>query len=309
MSTRIEGIVDRLTDAETFDSISWILGSGVVTNYAESIIDDHLKANLDFQSKAGLAVTVERVMTGNKPCLFCEKRAGKFSYSDAPDGLWDRHVKCHCYITYDNGSVRQVLGGTDKKWEVISEEVLDGRKKVGMTTTTQRELNARKIVGMEQATAEQIEQRAAIGTGEVGTAEPAQLKKAGRGTVEYMGNEEQAHYFTRQQNAAQAIVDKFGGDIKYLESVSDPSKLNWNGETWRIIQGQDFTGAIRYSWERDWADGLVFDATGFGNQNLSVKTIKKRLESAINSAGVTKDIDIIVVRDGKVLTTLEFKMP
>lgn len=309
MSTRIEGIVDRLTDADTFDSISWILGSGVVTNYAESIIDDHLKANLDFQSKAGLAVTVERVMTGNKPCLFCEKRAGKFSYSDAPDGLWDRHVKCHCYITYDNGSVRQVLGGTDKKWEVISEEVLDGRKKVGMTTTTQRELNARKIVGMEQATAEQIEQRAAIGTGEVGTAEPAQLKKAGRGTVEYMGNEEQAHYFTRQQNAAQAIVDKFGGDIKYLESVSDPSKLNWNGETWRIIQGQDFTGAIRYSWERDWADGLVFDATGFGNQNLSVKTIKKRLESAINSAGVTKDIDIIVVRDGKVLTTLEFKMP
>lgn len=309
MSTRIEGIVDRLTDADTFDSISWILGSGVVTNYAESIIDDHLKANLDFQSKAGLSVKVERVMTGKKPCPFCEKRAGKFSYSDAPDGLWDRHVRCHCYITYDNGSVRQVLGGKDKKWEVISEEVLDGRKKVGMTTTTQRELNARKIVGMKQATAEQIEQRAAIGTGEVGTAEPAQLKKAGKGTVEYMGNEEQAHYFTRQQNAAQAIVDKFGGDIKYLESVSDPSKLNWNGETWRIIQGQDFTGAIRYSWERDWADGLVFDATGFGNQDLSVKTIKKRLESAINSAGVTKDIDIIVVRDGKVISTLEFKMP
>lgn len=153
MSTRIEGIVDRLTDAETFDSISWILGSGVVTNYAESIIDDHLKANLDFQSKAGLAVTVERVMTGKEPCLFCEKRAGKFSYSDAPDGLWDRHVRCHCYITYDNGSVRQVLGGKDKKWEVISEEVLDGRKKVGMTTTTQRELNARKIVGTEQGVA------------------------------------------------------------------------------------------------------------------------------------------------------------
>lgn len=307
MSTRIEGIVDRLTDAETFDSISWILGSGVVTNYAESIIDDHLKANLDFQSKAGLAVTVERVMTGNKPCLFCEKRAGKFSYSDAPDGLWDRHVRCHCYITYDNGSVRQVLGGKDKKWDVISEEVLDGRKKVGMTTTTQRELNARKIVGMEQATAEQIEQRAAIGTGEVGTAEPAQFKKAGKGTVEYMGNEEQAHYFARQQNAAQAIVDKFGGDIKYLESVSDPSKLNWNGETWRIVQGQDFSGAIKYWNERGGADGLVFDTTGLGD--LPAKTIKKRLESAINSAGVTKDIDIIVVRDGKVISTLEFKMP
>lgn len=309
MSTRIEGIVDRLTDAETFDSISWILGSGVVTNYAESIIDDHLKANCEFQSKAGLSVTVERVMTGKDPCNYCKARQGKYTYPNVPDELWGRHVKCHCYITYDNGSVRQVLGGTDKKWEVISEEVLDGRKKVGMTTTTQRELNARKIVGMKQATAEQIEQRAAIGTGKVGTAEPAQLKKAGKGTVKYMGNEEQAHYFTRQQNAAQAIVDKFGGDIKYLESVSDPSKLNWNGETWRIVQGQDFSGAIKYWNERGGADGLVFDATGFGNQDLSVKTIKKRLESAINSAGVTKDIDIIVVRDGKVISTLEFKMP
>lgn len=307
MSTRIEGIVDRLTDAETFDSISWILGSGVVTNYAESIIDDHLKANLDFQSKAGLSVKVTRTRTGHHKCKYCEDRAGTFTYPDVPDDFWGRHVDCKCFIEYDNGSVRQVLGGTDKKWEVISEEVLDGRKKVGMTTTTQMELNARKIVGMEQATAEQIEQRAAIGTGEVGTAEPAQFKKAGKGTVKYMGNEEQAHYFTRQQNAAQAIVDKFGGDIKYLESVSDPSKLNWNGETWRIVQGQDFSGAIKYWNERGGADGLVFDTTGLGN--LPAKTIKKRLESAINSAGVTKDIDIIVVRDGKVISTLEFKMP
>ena len=307
MSTRIEGIVDRLTDAETFDSIKWILGDGIVTNYAESIIDDHLKANLDFQSKAGLSVKVTRTRTGHHKCKYCEDRAGTFTYPDVPDDFWGRHVDCKCFIEYDNGSVRQVLGGTDKKWEVISEEVLDGRKKVGMTTTTQRELNARKIVGMEQATAEQIEQRAAIGTGEVGTAEPAQLKKAGRGTVEYMGNEEQAHYFTRQQNAAQAIVDKFGGDIKYLESVSDPSKLNWNGETWRIVQGQDFSGAIKYWNERGGADGLVFDTTGLGD--LPAKTIKKRLESAINSAGVTKDIDIIVVRDGKVISTLEFKMP
>lgn len=153
MSTRIEGIIDRLADAETFDSIKWILGDGVVTNYAESIIDDHLKANCEFQSKAGLAVTVERVMTGKEPCEYCIKRAGKYTYPDVPDDLWGRHLKCHCYINYDNGSVRQVLGGTGKEWEIISEEVIDERKKVGMTTTTQRELNARKIVGTEQGAA------------------------------------------------------------------------------------------------------------------------------------------------------------
>lgn len=303
MSTRIEGIIDRLTDAETFDSIKWILGDGVVTNYAESIIDDHLKANCEFQSKAGLTVKIERVMTGKEPCEYCIKRAGKYTYPDVPDDIWGRHLKCHCYINYDNGSVRQVLSGTDKKWEIISEEVIDERKRVGMTTTPQRVINARKIVGMEQTPTAELEKRQAIGTGEVGTTDPAQLKKTGKGSVEYMGKEESAHFYTSQRNAAQAIVDRFGGDIKYLENTADPSKLNWNGENWRIVRGQDFSGAIRY-W-KDTTDGLVFDVTGI--EEMPAKTIKKRLESAINSAGVTDDIDIIVVRDGKVISTLEFK--
>lgn len=149
MSTRIEGIVDRLADADTFDSISWILGSGVVTNYAESIIDDHLKANLDFQSKAGLAVTVERIRTGNHKCIFCEKREGKYTYPDVPDGFWQRHLECKCFIEYDNGSVRQKLGGRGKKWEIISEETLGERKRVGMEKPTAKVLEARKIVGLD----------------------------------------------------------------------------------------------------------------------------------------------------------------
>lgn len=151
MSTRIEGIIDRLTDAETFDSIRWILGDGVVTNYAESIIDDHLKANCEFQSKAGLAVKVERVMTGKEPCEYCIKRAGKYTYPDVPDDIWGRHLKCHCYINYDNGAVRQTLTGDGKRWDVVSEEVLQERKKVGMAKPTAKELTARKIVGTETA--------------------------------------------------------------------------------------------------------------------------------------------------------------
>lgn len=151
MSTRIEGIIDRLTDAETFDSIKWILGDGVVTNYAESIIDDHLKANLDFQSKAGLSVKVTRTRTGHHKCKYCEDRVGTFAYPNVPDDFWGRHVDCKCFIEYDNGSVRQTLTGDGKKWEVVSEEALQERKKVGMTKPTAKELTARKIVGTETA--------------------------------------------------------------------------------------------------------------------------------------------------------------
>lgn len=150
MSTRIEGIIDRLTDAESFDDIKWIVGDGIIRNYAQSIVDDHIKANAEFQGKAGLEVTVERVSVG-KTCKWCLARCGKFTYPDVPKGTWDRHVDCDCYIIYDNGRVRQTLSGKDTKWNVVSEEVSE-RKKVGLTKPTAKELEARKIVGLESDT-------------------------------------------------------------------------------------------------------------------------------------------------------------
>lgn len=149
MSTRIEGIIDRLTDAESFDDIKWIVGDGIIRNYAQSIVDDHIKANAEFQGNAGLEVTVERVSVG-ETCKWCLARCGKFTYPDVPKGIWDRHVDCDCYIIYDNGRVKQTLTGKDTKWNVVSEEVSE-RKKVGLTKPTAKELEARKIVGLDEA--------------------------------------------------------------------------------------------------------------------------------------------------------------
>lgn len=154
MSTRIEGIIDRLTDAKEYNDISWILDAGVVTNYTQSIVDDHIKANIDFQGKAGIPVTVERIRTGNHKCDFCEKRAGKYTYPDVPDAIWQRHRECKCYIIYTTGDFRRTLGGDTQKWEILNEETFDQRKKVGLTTPTKKELTARKIVGTERKSTE-----------------------------------------------------------------------------------------------------------------------------------------------------------
>lgn len=297
MSTRIEGIIDRLTDAESFDDIKWIVGDGIVRNYAQSIVDDHIKANAEFQAQAGLEVTVERISVG-KTCDWCLKRCGKYTYPDVPDNLWERHVDCDCYIIYDNGRFRQTLRGTDKSWVVVNEEQLAERKTVGLAKPTKRELTARKIIGTETESKETLEARKTVGAGEVKDTS-AQLNKSGDRSVNYMGKEESARFYTDQKNTAEAIVEKFGGDIKYLESVSDPSKLNWNGETWRIVRGDNFSGALKYY--KGGMDGIVFDASG-----IPEKVIKKRLESALNSAGIAKELDIIVVRDGKVYSTLKF---
>lgn len=128
MSTRIEGIIDRLSNTESFEDIKWILGDSIIANYAVSIIDDHLKANVDFQSKAGLTVTVERIATGRKPCKYCEKREGKFTAPNIPASVWERHSGCYCYINYSGDGIRQTLSGDGKRWEVQSEEDLEARR-------------------------------------------------------------------------------------------------------------------------------------------------------------------------------------
>lgn len=96
---RTQGIIDRLAGAENYDAIKWILQSGVTTNYTESVVDAKIKANYDFQGRAGLTAKVERVAVG-KTCQWCQDVAGKYVYPDVPADVWRRHERCNCIIKY-----------------------------------------------------------------------------------------------------------------------------------------------------------------------------------------------------------------
>lgn len=152
MSTRIEGIIDRLTDAEFFNDIRWILGDGVVENYVQSVIDAHIKANFEFQSKAGLPASMTRTVTERKACDWCKKRQGKYTLDNVPADAWLRHERCNCIITYIpvDGSVIQTLQGTGKKWEIVDEQTLNERKKINLNVwnTPKKVLEARKLFGL-----------------------------------------------------------------------------------------------------------------------------------------------------------------
>lgn len=154
MSTRIEGIIDRLTDAEFFNDIRWILGDGVVENYVQSVIDAHIKANFEFQAKAGLPTSTTRNITERKACDWCKKRQGRYTYGNTPDGFWDRHENCKCVITYVpvDGKTIQTLKGTDKKWEIVNEETIAERKTANLNVfqATPKVLEARKIIGLKK---------------------------------------------------------------------------------------------------------------------------------------------------------------
>ena len=82
--------------------------------------DDRMKTEAKFRSRAGLKCTVNRVAAA-KCCEWCDQVAGKYAYEDTPPDLWRRHDNCNCTIVYGTRRDRQVLRGTEKKWEIVAE--------------------------------------------------------------------------------------------------------------------------------------------------------------------------------------------
>ncbi|MEG1075356.1 MAG: hypothetical protein RSF84_09475, partial [Ruthenibacterium sp.] len=76
--SRVDGIVGRVSAAEKFDEVAWILNAPVV-NFSQAIADDTLKANVDFQGKAGLHPKVIR-KAERKCCEWCSRLEGEYTY-------------------------------------------------------------------------------------------------------------------------------------------------------------------------------------------------------------------------------------
>lgn len=105
---RIEGIINRLCSEENYDKIKWILDAPIKT-YAQSVVDDYIHANADFQSKAGLNPKIVRKLNGGG-CEWCRKLAGTYEYDDVKEtgnDVFRRHDNCKCYITYLPGDGRR----------------------------------------------------------------------------------------------------------------------------------------------------------------------------------------------------------
>lgn len=111
---RIDGIVNRVSNTENFEDIRWILDAPV-RNFTQSIIDDAVKANADFQSDAGLHPKIVRKASGSC-CKWCRALAGSYDYpEDTPDDVFRRHDNCNCTVSYEPGDGRKQDAWT-KKW-------------------------------------------------------------------------------------------------------------------------------------------------------------------------------------------------
>ena len=123
---KIDGILNRLAHAETFDDIAWILDEPIKT-FARSTVDDAIKANAEFHAKAGMSPKIVRKMAGNC-CDWCKAVAGTYTYPNVPHDVYRRHQRCRCTVDYVPNKGRKQNVWTKAWSDEVETEKIEQRK-------------------------------------------------------------------------------------------------------------------------------------------------------------------------------------
>lgn len=119
--SRIDGIVERLSTAEEFEKIKWILDEPI-KNYSQSIVDDMVRANAEFQANAGLDPKIVRKPDRN-PCDWCKSLVGEYDYWDVykqGSDVFRRHDYCRCTVEFEPGKI--IHSGTEGKRRYVKDQ-------------------------------------------------------------------------------------------------------------------------------------------------------------------------------------------
>lgn len=152
---RIEGLLNRLASEEMYDDISWILDRPVVT-MAQSVIDDSVKINSEFQYKAGMKPKIIRTAAGGC-CKWCTARAGIFIYPDVPNDIYRRHENCNCTVVYNPGEGKKYQNVWSKEWKNADEnDKINNRKKLEAVQTKPRKQKLEQLLNRETGFVNQL---------------------------------------------------------------------------------------------------------------------------------------------------------
>jgi uncharacterized Fe-S cluster protein YjdI len=129
---RINGIINRVSSEDSFDDIAWILDEPV-KNFSQSIVDDSIRKNAEFQYGAGMQPKIVRKLAGGC-CDWCREVSGTYKYPDVPKDVYRRHQRCRCTVDYDSGNGK-VQNVHTKKWQTQEErDKIEARKIAGLKT-------------------------------------------------------------------------------------------------------------------------------------------------------------------------------
>lgn len=132
---RIDGMINKVSSADDYDDVAWVLDEPV-KNFSQSIVDDSIKANGEFQYNAGLMPKIVRTSTG-KCCEWCSKLVGVYNYEkvrDTGNDVFRRHQRCNCMVLFDpKDGNKKIQNAHSKKWRnTIERDKIEVRKSVGL---------------------------------------------------------------------------------------------------------------------------------------------------------------------------------
>lgn len=128
---RIQGIVDKVSNAESFENVAWVLDEPI-KNFSMNVVDESIRQNVSFQGRAGLQPKVIR-RAERKCCEWCSALAGEYDYPDIPYDVYRRHENCRCTVEYDPGGGKRQNVHT-KKWTTPEEhDIIEERKRFGLS--------------------------------------------------------------------------------------------------------------------------------------------------------------------------------
>lgn len=220
---KIDGIVERLAEAEKFEDVAWMLQAPINT-FCQSIVDDAVQANAEFQYKSGMQPKIIRRTAGNC-CEWCSRLAGTYSYPNVPKDVYRRHNNCNCTVEfYTAEGKRQDIWS--KRWRE-DESILEPRRKIGLDYS--HKLNPEKLeADVDRKNNTSIEN---VLTNYLRNARP------GEGIITYDKIYDRTTH-RREIETAKWIHDNLGGDIEVLQEIGLPNQQTpdyiWKGKYWEL---------------------------------------------------------------------------
>ena len=316
---RINGIINRVSSEEVYDEVAWILQEPVI-NFSQSIVTDCIKANADFQHKAGLSPKIVRTSTG-KCCKWCDAVAGTYEYPDVPKDVYRRHDYCRCRVDYICGKYKENVHnnhvGEKRKYVQdqyggyeLSREARIERSKQMASTEAERKAAARekRIATWEKKkndisipdAFEDVKQEYLKDTSSAKgktIIEPGVDRKVEKDAI----------------NNAETLSKLFGGDIEVLaevngQNVKTPDYM-WRGRAWEqktVSTARAVDSAIRkalHQIEKN-PGGIVLDIS---NNKDNLNEIYKAIAARIHRRSFDNPIDIILIENKKIVSVIRHK--
>lgn len=132
---RVSGIIDKVSDADIYDDVAWVLQEPV-KNFSMNVVDETLRANVDFQGKTGLRPRIIR-RAERKCCEWCSQLEGVYDYPVERE-IYQRHERCRCTVDYDPGTGK-VQNVHTKQWQSKKDyDTMVKRRSFGLLLDTKR---------------------------------------------------------------------------------------------------------------------------------------------------------------------------